>query len=181
MRSALARVSLGLGAVAVLVATFGFASPADSATSPITIAFVCSCTGAAGPEYLGAASAFQARVDQQNALGGVNGHKISTVVFDDQTSPSLDPTAVQNALSKHVLGIVAVSALFFTGAKFANEAGVPVTGASSDGPEWGTKPYTNMFASDSGSIDPKYPVNTLIGKFLVSHGGSVVGSYGYGI
>jgi ABC-type branched-subunit amino acid transport system substrate-binding protein len=181
MRSALARFSLGLGAVAVLVAIFGIASPADGATSPISIAFVCSCTGPAGPEYLGAAAAFQSRVDQQNALGGVNGHKISTVVFDDQTSPSLDPTAVQNALSKHVIGIVAVSALFFTGAKFANEAGVPVTGASSDGPEWGTKPYTNMFASDSGSIDPKYPVNTLIGKFLVSHGGSVVGSYGYGI
>jgi branched-chain amino acid transport system substrate-binding protein len=38
-----------------------------------------------------------------------------------------------------------------------------------------------MFASDNGSVDPKYPVNTGIGKFLVSHGGNVVGSYGYGI
>jgi len=181
LRSAIARLSLGIAAVAALVTTLGMTTPASGATSPITIAFVCSCSGPAGPEYLGAAAAFRARVDQQNALGGVNGHQISTDVFDDATNPSLDPTAVQNALSKHVLGIVAVSALFFAGAKYANQAGVPVTGASSDGPEWGTQPYTNMFASDSGSIDPKYPVNTEIGKFLVSHGGSIVGSYGYGI
>jgi branched-chain amino acid transport system substrate-binding protein len=38
-----------------------------------------------------------------------------------------------------------------------------------------------MFAADTGSLDPKYPVSTAIGKFLVSHGGSVIGSYGYGI
>ena len=142
---------------------------------------VCSCTGAAGPEYQGVQGAFLARIDAQNALGGIRGHKISGIIFDDQTNPSLDPTAVQNALSKHVLGIVGVSALFFTGAKFANQAGIPVTGTSSDGPEWGTQPYTNMFAADTGSLDPKYPVSTAIGKFLVSHGGSVIGSYGYGI
>ncbi len=37
---------------------------------------------------------------------------------------------------------------------------MPVTGTYDDGPEWGTQPYTNMFASDEGSVDPKYPVNT---------------------
>jgi ABC-type branched-subunit amino acid transport system substrate-binding protein len=181
LRSAIARFSLGVAIIAALVATLGIATPASSAPSPITIALVCSCTGAAGPEYQGVQGTFLARLDQQNAQGGVNGHKISALFFDDATNPSLDPTAVQNAISKHVLGIVAVSALFFTGAKFANQAGLPVTGTSSDGPEWGTQPYTNMFAADTGSIDPKYPVNTLIGKFLVSHGGTTVGTYGYGI
>ena len=44
-----------------------------------------------------------------------------------------------------------------------NQQGVPVTGSYDDGPEWGTQPFTNMFASDHGSIDPKYPVNTLVG------------------
>ena len=58
---------------------------------------------------------------------------------------------------------------------------MPVTGASVDGPEWGTAPYTNMFASDTGSLDPKYPANTAIGTFLKTHGGTVVGSYGYGV
>jgi branched-chain amino acid transport system substrate-binding protein len=157
-------------------------SPAGAASkAPITIGLVCSCTGPAGPEYKGVPGAFMARIDVQNAKGGINGHKIKTVIADDQTSPAVDPTAVQSVISKGVTGIVAVSALFFEGAKFAYQAHLPVTGASSDGPEWGTQPYTNMFASDTGSIDPSYPVNTQVGKFLTSHGGSVVGSYGYGI
>ena len=58
---------------------------------------------------------------------------------------------------------------------------MPVTGGFFDGPEWGTQPYTNMFAADVGSLDPKYPVNTGIGTFLKAHGGTVVCSYGYGI
>ena len=58
---------------------------------------------------------------------------------------------------------------------------MPVTGTYDDGPEWGTQPYTNMFASDDGSVNPKYPVNTQIGNFLKAHGGTVLGSYGYGI
>jgi branched-chain amino acid transport system substrate-binding protein len=149
--------------------------------SPVTIALVCSCSGSAGPEYQPAIGAFRARVDLQNAMGGVNGHKISTLVLDDQTSPTQDPTAVQEAVSHGVIGIVAVSALFFEGAKYAQQAGIPVTGSSSDGPEWGTQPYTNMFSTDTGSINPKYPVNTAVGNFLVAHGGNVVGTYGYGI
>ena len=56
-----------------------------------------------------------------------------------------------------------------------------MTGGFFDGPEWGEHPYTNMFASDVGSVDPKYPVNTSIGTFMKNHGGTVVCSYGYGI
>jgi branched-chain amino acid transport system substrate-binding protein len=179
------RVGLALVTVFCVAGTVGTvgvgSSSAGASGAPITIGLICSCSGPAGPEYQGTQGAFLARIDQQNAQGGVNGHKIVTVFADDATSPTQDPTAVQNMLSQHVTGIVAVSAVFFTGAKFAQQAGVPVTGASSDGPEWGTQPYTNMFASDTGSIDPKYPVNTQIGKFLTSHGGSVVGAYGYGV
>jgi branched-chain amino acid transport system substrate-binding protein len=152
-----------------------------AASTPIKIALVCSCSGAAGPEYVGAENAFRARITAQNAAGGVNGRKLSALFFDDQTDPSADATAVQNAVSKGVTGIVADSAVFFSGAKYANQAGIPVTGASTDGPEWGTQPYTNMFASDIGSLNPTYPVNTQIGKFLATHGGTVIGSYGYGI
>jgi branched-chain amino acid transport system substrate-binding protein len=117
----------------------------------------------------------------QNAEGGVNGHKIIPLVIDDQTSPTEVVTAVQDAISKGAFGIVSTSPLFFEAAKYPNQQGIPVTGGSFDGPEWGQKPYTNMFASDTGSVDPKYPVNTSIGAFLKSHGGTVVASYGYGI
>ncbi len=79
------------------------------------------------------------------------------------------------------MGIVSQSALFFLADKYPEQQGVPVTGSYDDGPEWGTQPFTNMFSSDHGSVDPKYPVNTLVGGFLKSHGGTVIGTYGYGI
>jgi branched-chain amino acid transport system substrate-binding protein len=87
---------------------------------------------------------------------------------------------VQSADSK-AFGIISQSPLFFLAAKYPQQAGVPVTGSYDDGPEWGTQPYTNMFASDNGSVDPKYPVNTLLGTFIKQHGGTVIGSYGYSI
>ena len=156
-------------------------SGAASSKAPITIALISSLTGAAASEFSDSPAGFKARIVLQNARGGVNGHKIMAKVYDDQTNPSSDPTAVQAAISKGVTGIVSVSPLFFTGAKFAQQAGVPVTGGSFDGPEWGTQPYTNMFASDTGSVDPKYPVSTLFGILIKKYGGTVLGSYGYGI
>jgi branched-chain amino acid transport system substrate-binding protein len=185
MRLPFTRIALALATATSLsfVGAVGLTTESASAAtaSPITIALVCTCSGAGGPEYQGVPGAFRARVDLQNANGGVNGHKISTLVLDDQTSPTQASTAVQEAVSHGVLGIVSVSALFFEGAKYAQQAGIPVTGSFQDGPEWGQQPYTNMFAGDNGSVDPKYPVNTGIGKFLVSHGGNVVAAYGYGI
>jgi branched-chain amino acid transport system substrate-binding protein len=149
--------------------------------APITIAFITSRTGLAAPLFEEAPQGFLARVALQNAEGGVNGHKLVPLVIDDQTSPTDDATGVQLAISRGAVGIVAISSLFFGGYKYAQQAGVPVTGSSLDGPEWGEQPNTNMFASDTGSVDPKYPANTAIGAFLKAHGGTIIGTYGIGI
>jgi branched-chain amino acid transport system substrate-binding protein len=155
-------------------------TPASAAPAPITIAYISSLTGPGGAQDGSSPSGFQARIALQNAQGGVHGHKLVPLVLDDQTNPSNIATVVQEADSK-AFGIVSQSPLFFLAAKYPNQAGVPVTGSYDDGPEWGTQPNTNMFASDEGSVDPKYPVNTQIGNFLKAHGGTVLGSYGYGI
>jgi len=180
------RASTVFLSVATVIAAVGAvclatAPAASAAGAPVTIALVCSCSGLAGSQYQGTEGAYLARIKVANAAGGVNGHQIVPLFIDDQSSPSLDTSGVQEAISKGAKGIVAVSALFFEGAKYAQQAGIPVTGAYTDGPEWGTQPNTNMFASDTGSVDPKYPVNTQIGKFLVAHGGTVLGSYGYSV
>src|SRR5580698_9069142 len=178
---------LGLAGVAVVTAGSGLmalagSTPAGaSSEAPITIALITSLTGAGSSEFSNAPVGFNARIAMQNAEGGVNGHKIVGVVLDDQTSPTEVVTAIQSALSKGAFGIVSTSPLFFLAAKDPNQQGMPVTGGFFDGPEWGTQPYTNMFASDVGSLDPKYPVNTGIGAFMKAHGGTVVCSYGYGI
>src|ERR1700751_4613831 len=144
-------------------------TPASASPAPITIAYISSLTGAGGSQARSSPSGFQARIALQNAQGGVHGHKLVPLVLDDQTNPSNIATVVQEADSK-AFGIVSQSPLFFLAAKYPNQAGVPVTGSYDDGPEWGTQPYTNMFASDVGRVNPKYPVNTQIGTFLKTHG-----------
>jgi branched-chain amino acid transport system substrate-binding protein len=178
-RVAVATVLAGLVGLPALL-TAG-STPAVAAPAPITIAFVLSQTGPGAPSLVGAANVFRARIDLQNAQGGVNGHRLIPLVIDDQTSPTAVVTAIQEAISKGALGIVSGSFVFQYGAKYPQQAGIPVTGDSSDGPEWGTQPYTNMFASDFGSLDPKYPVNTVYGKILKTLGGTRLATYGYGI
>jgi ABC-type branched-subunit amino acid transport system substrate-binding protein len=155
-------------------------SQAAASPAPITIAYITDVTGAGAAQTASSPAAFEARLALQNAAGGVHGHKLVPLIIDDQTNPTAIATAVQDADSK-AFGIVSQSPLFFLAAKYPNQAGIPVTGSYDDGPEWGTQPYTNMFASDEGSVDPKYPVNTAIGDFLKAHGGTVIGSYGYSI
>ena len=124
---------------------------------------------------------FTARIDMQNAEGGIDGHKLVGMIIDDADQPVPDQDRRAECRLQSALGIVSQSPLFFLAAKYPNQAGEPVTGSYDDGPEWGTQPYTNMFASDTGSVDPNYPVNTQIGNFLKAHGGTVLGSYGYSI
>jgi branched-chain amino acid transport system substrate-binding protein len=156
------------------------AGAASSGKAPITLAYITDLTGEGASQNGTSAAGFDARIAMQNAQGGVNGHKLVPLVIDDQTSPTAIATAVQSADSK-AFGIVSQSPLFFLAAKYPQQQGVPVTGSYDDGPEWGTQPYTNMFASDEGSVDPKYPVNTFLGTFIKQHGGTVLGSYGYSI
>ena len=154
---------------------------ASTAKAPITIALITSLTGPAATEFASDPSGFLARIDLQNANGGIDGHKLVPLVIDDETSPTAIDTAVEEAISKGAVGIVSASALFFLAAKTAQQAGVPVTGTYSDGQEWGEQPYTNMFSSDEGSLNPTLPVNTLEGKLLRMFGGTEAGIYGYSI
>ena len=144
---------------------------ASAAPAPITIAYITDLTGEGGSENATSPAGFDARIAEQNAEGGVNGHKLVPLVIDDQTNPSEIATAVQSAISKGAFGIVSQSPLMFLAAKYPQQAGMPVTGSYDDGPEWGEQPYTNMFASDNGSVDPKYPVNTQLGDLFKKLGG----------
>jgi branched-chain amino acid transport system substrate-binding protein len=170
-----------VGTAATIGAVAGSsASAAGASAAPITIAYITSVSGEGASEDGTSPGAFKARIALQNAEGGVNGHKIIPLVIDDQTSPSAIATAVQEADSK-AFGIVSQSPLLFLAAKYPQQAGVPVTGSYSDGPEWGEQPYTNMFAADVGSLNPKYPVTTLAGSLLKKFGATTLGTYGYSI
>jgi len=177
------KASIGtvVGIAVLATTTLVPANPASAAGAPIKIALITSETGIAAAEFSTSPQGFLARVDLQNAMGGINGRKIDPIVFNDQGSTNTVVTAVQQAISEGAVGIVNDTPFFFAAYKVAQQAGIPVTGGSFDGPEWGQQPNTNMFASDVGSLDPKYPISTGLAQFLKTHGGTVLGAYGYAI
>ncbi len=180
VRFVTAALAAAICAPAVLVG--GLASGASATPAPLTIAFIDSQTGAAASQDTGTVAVFEAALKAQNAKGGVNGHQLVPLVIDDQTSPATAATGVQEAISRGAIGIVSDSALMSLVAKYPQQAGVPVTGDNSDGPEWGTQPYTNMFGTGAqGSTDPKYPVSTLFGKLVKQFGGKRLAVYALGI
>ncbi|HLN15590.1 MAG TPA: ABC transporter substrate-binding protein [Acidimicrobiales bacterium] len=182
MRTRLVKVAVVATMLGWLAAAFGFsAGSAGASGTPLKIAFITSQTGVASSEFQGSQQGFLARVALQNAEGGVNGQKIDPIVLNDQSGTSTVAAAVNDAISQGAIGVVSNTPFMFAGYKILQQQGIPVTGGSFDGPEWGVQPNTNMFASDSGSIDPTYPANTGFGAFMKAHGGTVLGSYGYGI
>jgi branched-chain amino acid transport system substrate-binding protein len=74
-------------------------SAASAASGPIKIALITSETGIAASEFSTSPQGFLARVDAQNAAGGINGRKIDPIVFNDQGSTTTVVTAVQQAIS----------------------------------------------------------------------------------
>jgi len=134
------------GSLAMAIATLAASmlvsveTPASSSGTPLNVTYISSLTGPAATEYGNSQQGCVARMNLQNSEGGIGGRKINLSIVDDETTPSLTSTAVQGAISDGAIGIVANSPLFFAAAKYAQQAGVPVTGNSSDGPEWGEQP-----------------------------------------
>ena len=66
----------------------GAAAALDDGVSAkgIDIGYIFSKTGVAGSTFLNADKGCQARIDRQNAAGGVNGRKINVEMVDDQSS-----------------------------------------------------------------------------------------------
>jgi branched-chain amino acid transport system substrate-binding protein len=176
-----AAVSATAGMVGLSALVLAPASASSAAGAPIKIAMITSETGVAASEFATTPQGFLSRVDLQNAEGGINGRKIDPIVINDQGSLTTVVTAVQQAISEGAIGIVNATPFFFNAYKYAQQAHIPVTGGSFDGSEWGEQPNTNMFASDTGSVDPTFPINTGLATFFKAHGGTVVGTYGYGV
>ena len=184
MRFTFIKAATAAVAITGLVASVGVPDTTASAAataSPIKIALITSLTGIAAAEFQDSPQGFLARIKLQNAQGGVNGHQIVPIVLNDQGSTTQVATATQQAISEGAIGIVNATPFFFAAYKFPQQAGIPVTGGAFDGPEWGQKPNTNMFASDGTATSAAVPVNDAIGKFMKSKGATTVGSYGYSI
>ena len=146
--SAAMRWLIAAMAALVAVAMSPFALPSGAATAsgtPIVVGYVYPETGSLAASYLNAPDGIKAYFDGINKQGGYHGHPLNLVTVDDQSTPTGSQTAVQRLLADNVTYIVNGSPFFFESDKAVQQAGVPVIGQLTDGPEWGQQPFTNMF------------------------------------
>jgi branched-chain amino acid transport system substrate-binding protein len=179
--------ALVAGAVSLLgtAMTVPVAGAASSSKSVITIGYITSETGVASSTFADGAAGAQARVDLQNAQGGVNGHKLKLVVEDDQSSPTEHVTAAQDLVqSKGAFGIIDLSPFAFVAAKYLHQEGIPVTGYALDA-SWGEQPNSNMFSFDPPTLTPfnglYYNYLSGIAKFLKQQGVTKMAGLSYSI
>lgn len=179
---------VGLAALCLTSVVTGLTGSATSAASkkaPIVIGFITDETGGASSSYINAQDGAMARIDAQNAAGGVDGHKLQLAIEDDQSTASGNLTAAQDLIeNKGAFGVIDDSSFTYGAATYLNKNKVPVTGAAIDGPEWGQQPNSNMF-SVSGTTTT--PINGKIygynesEEFLKQEGGTRLAQLVYNI
>lgn len=130
------------------------ATARSSSKSPITIAMVGSTTGPGSVQYANSPKAFLARIALQNAEGGVDGRRLVPVVINDGGNFTQETSIVQSAVeTKGAFGVVSMTPFMFEAYRWLQQNGIPVTGSSSDGPEWYEAQNANMFPSDTGAVE----------------------------
>lgn len=163
-------------------ASTGSASGTQANGTPIKIGFVYPVTGTLASLYANAPDGLTAYFNAVNKEGGYLGHPFKLIVEDDQSSPTGAQNAVKVLLGDNLTAMVSGSPFFFTAAKSVQEAGIPVIGTLTDGPEWGQQPYTNMFDL-RGGINPEHEGvgDITAGPFFKSIGVKKLASLAIGI
>ncbi len=150
-----ARVAVAVLSLAGVITGISSASAfASIKKAPIIIGFVTDETGSAASTYTYAIDGVEARIDAQNAVGGVDGHRLELVTEDDQSTPTGNLVASKLLVSKGVFGIIADNSGEFGSASYLHQLGIPVTGPALDGPEWCQQPNTNMFSVSGCQTTP---------------------------
>jgi len=147
----------------------------------VKLGFIWPGTGVAAPDFEDSAKACRARVDAQNAKGGVNGRKIQLEAVDDMSSAA-NLTAAQDLVqNRQVFAVVNNSPFAFVSYRYLQGAGVPLIGGGSDGTYYGTKGNENIISA-LGNTAPvtglTYDYGTNLAKKL---GATKIGSVAYGI
>ena len=118
----------------------------------VKLGFISSQTGIASPTFTDSHEACQARIDAQNAAGGVHGRKIDLEIIDDQSSGNL--TAAQDLVqSRKVFAVINNSGLAFLAYRFLKDNGVPTIGGGFDGNYYGEK-GNEIILSALGNVAP---------------------------
>ena len=182
-------VSLGVVALAALIAIYGLtsvgagvAAAADPGVTAkdITIGYIFSQTGAAGSTFKNAGKAFQARIDRQNATGGVNGRKIKAILVDDQTSGA-NLTATENLVQdRHVFMVVNNSSIAYLSYRYMLQNKVPMIGGGFDGVYYGQPGNENIISALGNTAPFNGVAYDNVAKVMKKLGATKVAALAYG-
>jgi branched-chain amino acid transport system substrate-binding protein len=147
----------------------------------VKLGYIFSGTGVAGSTGKNAGKAFQARIDRQNAHGGVNGRKIETEIIDDASSGA-NLTAAQDLVqNRKVFMVVDNSAFAFLSYRYLLSQGVPMIGCGCDGNYYGAKGNESFF-SITGNAGPFTGLGyDTVAKMMKQLGATKTGGLGYGV
>jgi len=136
--------------------TFGLTATGATAASKndpgvtkksVKLGYIFSETGVAGSTFKNAGKACQARIDSQNAKGGVDGRKIKLEVVDDASSGANLTGAQDLVKNRHVFAVVNNSSFAFLSYRFLLDQGVPMIGGGYDGTYYGQKGNENIISA----------------------------------
>jgi branched-chain amino acid transport system substrate-binding protein len=99
----------------------------------VKIGFISAETGVAAANFVGAPKGCKARIDAENAKGGVNGRKIDLVTIDDKSSGANLTAAKDLVQNQNAFAVVNDSPFGFLTYRYLVDAGVPMIGGGFDG------------------------------------------------
>src|SRR5258708_5945049 len=95
----------------------------------IPLGAITALSGPSSPAYASFADGVTARIEYQNAQGGVNGRKFDLFVSDDASGPSRNLAAARELVEgRDVVGIVETSSYTGGAADYLEKNQIPVTG-----------------------------------------------------
>jgi branched-chain amino acid transport system substrate-binding protein len=175
---------VGVLAVALAGGAAGAQSGDSTGVSPksVTLGFIWSETGVAAPNFQDSGDACKARVDAQNAQGGINGRKIDLQAIDDKSSGANLTAAKDLVENRHAFAVVNNSSFGFLSYRYLLDSGVPLIGGGFDGTYYSVKGNENIIsAGGNGSPPPTGIIFTNGTDVAKKLGATKIGSVGYGI
>ncbi len=190
MRGQRIRKMLKLGvvvtaSVAILGVAGGTAASQTSSTpgvsaKDVTLGYIAPLTGVAAPGLASSGKACQARIDAQNAEGGVNGRKIKLEVIDDKSSAANLTAAKDLVENRNVFAVVDNSALAFLTWRYLKDQGVPMIGAGIDGSYYYDEGNEGIISGLGDATPVPGLVNDNAVKMMKKLGATKIGAVGYG-
>src|SRR4051812_32023886 len=174
--------AVGIASVGVL-ATGAIAQSSDTpgvTAKDVTLGYISSQTGVAASTHRNAHTACKARVDAENAKGGVNGRKIKVEAIDDKSGAGNLTAAKDLVENRDVFAVVDNSAFAFLTWRYLKDAGVPMIGGGFDGSYYYNEGNENIISSlGDGTPVPGLTYDTAP-RMMKKLGAKKVAAVGYG-